>query len=144
MYLPGLRPKCLIRYPEFWDWVLNLTLYKWDLCKFFNLNFIKTGISLFNKMKNCVLTSFWQVLARVQLLEVDPIPGFKYSHLNNSGPIQYRKMVSLELLFVLLCSRTKTKWWRHRSRQKGGAAAGPKIWWLYLNQHQNNSRALGF
>jgi hypothetical protein len=66
-------------------------------------------------------------------LEVDPIPGFKYSHLHISGHMHYRKMVSLELLFVLLCSRKKAGWWRHWSRQKGGAATGPKIWSLYSN-----------
>jgi hypothetical protein len=36
-------------------------------------------------------------------------------------------MVSFELLFVSLFSRTKTRWLGHRLRQKGGAAAGPKI-----------------
>jgi hypothetical protein len=49
-------------------------------------------------------------------LEVDPIPGFKYSHLNISGPMHYRKIVALEFLLVLLCFRTKTGWWRHRSQ----------------------------
>jgi hypothetical protein len=56
-----------------------------------------------------------------------PNPRVQNSYLNISGPMHYRKMVSLEFLFVSLCYRKKTGWWRHQSRQKGVAATGPKI-----------------
>jgi hypothetical protein len=49
------------------------------------LNVLKTEIPVLNITKNGVC------------LEADPIPGLKYSHLNISGPMHYRKMVSLKL-----------------------------------------------
>jgi hypothetical protein len=45
-------------------------------------------------------------------LKIDSIPGFKYSHLNISEPMHYRKMVSLVLLFAY-----------HVSGQKPGGGA---------------------
>jgi hypothetical protein len=64
-------------------------------------------------------------------LEVDPILGFKYSHLNISGLMHYKKMMSLELLFVLLCSRANSGGGATGHAKKAGVAVGPKIWWLY-------------
>jgi hypothetical protein len=130
MCLPGVRPKFLIRGLEVLGWVLNLTLSKWDFLHVFQHKFSQNWDSCVQyHVKWCLhffLTDFSPHPTR-KCLEVDPIRGFKYSHLNISGPMQYRKIVSLEFLFVLLFSRTKTGWWRHWSRQKGGAATGPKI-----------------
>jgi hypothetical protein len=72
--------------------------------------FNKTGIPVLNAMKKRLhpfLTGF-NLLACKKYLEVDPTPEFKYSHLKISGPMHYRKMVSLKLLFVSLSSRIKT------------------------------------
>jgi hypothetical protein len=70
-------------------------------------------------LKNDVCSSFWQVSARAQL----EVPG--------SRPNPKEKMMSLELLFVLLCFKTKTGWWHYLSRREGGVVAGSKIWWFY-------------
>jgi hypothetical protein len=58
MYPPGVWPEFLIRGLE----VLGL-----GFLRFLNLNFLKTGIPVFNTIKNDVCTSFWQVSARAQL-----------------------------------------------------------------------------
>jgi hypothetical protein len=66
---------------------------------------------------------FWKgsgLLPTQKCLKVDPIPELKYSHLNISGPIHFRNIMSLEFVFVLLFYRTKSRWWRHWPHQKGG------------------------
>jgi hypothetical protein len=67
MCLPGVRPEFLIRGLRVLG-LLYLTLSKWDFFMFFNINFLKTGIPVFNTMKNCVCTSFSQISARTQLV----------------------------------------------------------------------------
>jgi hypothetical protein len=51
IYLPGVRPEFLIRGLEV------LGLGPLSKCDFFNINFLKTGISVFNTMKNGVQKS---------------------------------------------------------------------------------------
>jgi hypothetical protein len=60
--------------------VLNITFYKFDLLDVFHPNFLKTGILVLKTLKNYVSGPF----ASQNCLEIDSIPGFKYSHLNIS------------------------------------------------------------
>jgi hypothetical protein len=146
--LPRLRPEFLIRGLE----VLGLGPEPDPLHMGFFVSFITY---FFSKLRFLCSIPWKMVFALVsdstqKCLEVDPILGFKYSHLNISGPMHYRKLVSLEFLFVLLCSRTKTGWWCQQSHQKGGRP-DPKfddytqnssdLQCKFKNQSQNNSRA---
>jgi hypothetical protein len=89
VYLPEIRPEIPIR----------------DLKV---LDVLKTGILAFDIMRKGLyqLLAGFSLLASKKCLEVDTIPGFKYSHLSISGPMHYRKMMSMKLLFVLLRSKT--------------------------------------
>jgi hypothetical protein len=63
----------------------------WNVC----LNVLITR-NLLNPVENVICASF-SPLPSLIYLEIDSISGFKYSHLNVSGPMHFRKMESLKL-----------------------------------------------
>jgi hypothetical protein len=118
MHLPGVLPKFLIRGLEVLGLGPEPDPLQIGFFVSFEPKFSQNCVQYHEKWcLNQFLTDFNPYPTR-KCLEVNPIPGFKYSHQNISGPMHYIKVVSLEILFVLLCSRTKVR--RHHAKRAGG------------------------
>jgi hypothetical protein len=137
-----------------WDWVLNLALSKWDFLHVFQHKFSQNWDSCVQYHEKWCLHWFLTDVSphpTQKCLEVDPISGFKYSHLNILGPMHYRKIVSEKLLFVLLCSRQKPGGGATSHAKRAGRRLDPKfddytqnssdLQSKFKNQPQNNIRA---